>query len=105
MKTSPKLAVLAILLGTFCAWAVYAATFDEGYNAGCSIGLSETYYNENLSLYLATLDYGYLHGEIEYANGVEGGYDDCRMQPTPAGGPGAGTTCTSNPKYDITTCN
>lgn len=85
------LTALFLMLG---AGVVYAATFQQGYNTGCSLGSSETYLQENWYLYQATMDMSFAAGEIDYANGVEGGYLACRYLPPPAPpSPGPNTTC------------
>ena len=86
---------LAILF--FCVFALgipaQAATFQQGYDAGCNLGAMETYYEENDALFLATLALAENAGEQQYYEGVLEGYWDCALEPEPVGGPGVGTTC------------
>ena len=95
MLTRTRLAwIVAIVVLLATATVVYAATFQQGYNTGCSLGSMETFFEENLTLYNATMQMSFDAGEIEYANGVEGGYAACRFtQPPVTGGRGVGTVC------------
>ena len=85
--------VFAVLLLLTVVGVAYAATFQQGYTTGCSLGSDETFFRENWNIYNATYDMAQQAHEYEYAEGVEGGYSACRFIPEPSGGGGAGTTC------------
>ena len=87
------LVTFAALLLFAVVGAVYAATFQQGYTTGCSLGSDETFHKENWDIYNRTYNRAQYAGQYEYAEGVEGGYADCRFIAEWSSGGGAGTTC------------
>jgi len=94
VRTRGVLGLIVLFLAVLVADAnAQTATFQQGYGVGCDLGATETYYQENYQLFLATLTLAQGAGEQNYYEGVLEGYWDCRMQPTAAEGPGVGTIC------------
>lgn len=93
--TSKKVKVYLFVIVSFAliAASVYAATYGQGFGTGCEIGNSETSLDQNINLYLATLDLASEAGEWDYYYGVEDGYDSCRYIAEWNDNDGSGTQC------------